>query len=88
MSFDPEPLTITVPADCTLTAVAATVPYHLVLMDTGYTAMLCDVTTRGELMKVMTLNSRAVWVGGTETGCVLLLPDRDGEFVLEYYEVN
>lgn len=88
MSFDPEPLTITVPADCTLTAVAATVPYHLVLMDTGYTAMLCDVTTRGELMKVTTLNSRAVWVGGTETGCVLLLPDRDGEFVLEYYEVN
>lgn len=88
MTFDPEPLCITGPVDCTLTVLAPTAPYQLVLMDTGYTSMLCDVKPDGTLMRVSSLNGRAILVDETDAGILLLQPDAMGEFVLEYYQVN
>ncbi len=88
MTFDPKPLRITVPANCTLTAVAPTVPYHLVLMDTAYSSMLCDVTNTGTLMRVSSMNGRAILIDETDTCILLLQPDALGELVLEYYQVH
>ena len=88
MTFDPEPMTISVPADCTLTAIAPTWPYQLVLMDTEFTSILCDITPKGEMLRVMTLPGKAVWAGKTAEGFMVLQQDADGDFALQRYAVT
>ena len=88
MTFDPAPVTVAVPVDCTLQAVACTEEYHLVLLNTDFTSFLCHVTEGGEVQQVWQLYGKAVWSGSTEEGFRLLIQDDEGDFILQQYVVN
>ena len=86
--FDPAPVNVAVPTDCSLRAVDCTEEYHLVLMDTDFTSVLCHVTAEGELQQVWQLYGRAVWSENTAEGFRLLIQDDEGAFILQRYVVN